>query len=509
MNSNSKRIAKNTIFLYIRMLFLMVITLYTSRVVLDKLGIEDFGIYNVVGGLASMFVFFQSSLANATQRFLNVELGVENLKGANDVFCQHLVIYALFSLLVLLLGETVGLWFVYNKLTIPVERVYAAIWVYQFTLISLCFTLLGIVFNSEIVAHEEMKVYSYVGIFEGCARLIIAFAISITSYDRLIVYGFLMLLVSILVQGTYWIYCRHHYAECKLHFVWNRNLLRQTFSIVGWNTVGTIVYAVNDSGLNILLNMFFGPAVNAARGISFQVNNAINNFTTNFFVSVRPQIVKSYASGDNDYLLKLFYNSSKYSFFLLWTLCLPIGLCIDRILHLWLTEVPEYTGVFTLWIFAYSLVNALNNPIWSVALAAGDLKKYISIGSGVFLLVFPFTYIALRLGYSPVCAFVILFFVRLAYLFVVLRIIKSYIDYSMSHYFRYIAIPIVKIGFMSFVINYTFHHLLPDTLSFMFVFIALSVAVTGSVIWLVGISSNEREYIVSIIKNKLRHNENN
>lgn len=486
------------------MLFLMAITLFTSRVVLDKLGIEDYGIYNVVGGLATMFIFFQSSLANATQRFLNVELGKDNIKGANDVFCQHLILYLVVSVIIIFLGETIGLWFVYNKLTIPPERLTAAIWVYQFTLISLCITLMGIVFNSEIIAHEDMNIYSYVGIFEGCARLAIAYAISITPFDRLIVYGSLMLFVSLIVQSTYFIYSRKRYQECKLYYIWDKSLLKKTSSIVGWNTVGTAVYAINDSGVNILLNMFFGPVVNAARGISFQINSAVNNFTTNFFVSVRPQIVKSYAQGDNEYLLKLFYNSSKYSFFMLWMLSLPIMLCIDRILHLWLKEVPEYTNIFTIWILAYSLINVLNNPIWSIALAVGKLKKYIMIGSGVFLMVFPLAYVFLKSGASPVSVYVVLFFVRLCYLLVVLKIIKQYINYSYYDYFRNVIRPIFAVLSLSLLLNYAIKYLMPDTLILMFVFIAISIFVTGIIIWNVGITSQERVFVKAAINNKFK-----
>ena len=509
MNSNSKRIAKNTFFLYIRMLFLMAVTLFTSRVVLDKLGIEDYGIYNVVGGLASMFIFFQSSLANATQRFLNVELGKNNQRGANNVFCQHFVLYAIMAVAVIVVGETIGLWFVENKLNISPDRSFAAIWVYQFTLFSLCVTLIGIVFNSEIIAHEDMSIYSYVGIFEGIARLGVAYAISVSTFDRLIVYGFLMFVVSALVQIIYFIYCRRKYNECKIYFVWERLLLKETSSIVGWNAVGTAIYALNNAGVNILLNMFFGPAVNAARGISFQINTAVNNFSTNFFVSVRPQIVKSYAAGDKEYLLKLFYKSSKYSFFLLWTLCLPIIFCVDRILGLWLKDVPEYTNIFTLWILSYSLIDVLNNPIWSVALAVGKLKKYISIGSGVFLLVFPLSYIALKNSCSPVSVYIILFVVRFCYLIVVLKIIKPYINYSVTEYIRWVVLPILVVVIVSSVMNFIIRNQIPDTLLLMFVFIVLSVLITGVTIWFFGMTVGERSQVVSLLIRKINKYENN
>ena len=253
--------------------------------------------------------------------------------------------------------------------------------------------------------------------------------------------------------------------------------------------------------------MFFGPAVNAARGISFQINNAVNNFTTNFFVSVRPQIVKSYAQGDNEYLLKLFYNSSKYSFFLLWTLCLPIMLCIDRILDLWLKEVPEYTNVFTIWILSYSLINVLNNPIWSIALAVGKLKKYVMIGSGIFLMVFPLSYIFLKCGASPICVYIVLFCVRICYLIAVLKIIKSYINYSYEEYFKHVIKPILKVLILSLALSYSIKYFIPNTIILMFIFILISISATGITVWLVGMTNQEHKIIKETISNKIKRHE--
>ena len=382
MDPNSKRIAKNTIFLYIRMLFIMFITLFTSRVILDKLGIEDFGINNVVGGLAMMFTFFSSSLTNATQRFLNIELGIKNSLGANRVFNQHLIIYVIIICIVILLAETIGLWIVINKLVIPSERLSAALWVYQFTIISLAITLIGIVFNSMIIAHEDMKIYSYVGILDGILKLVIAYAICVLPFDRLITYSFLLLTVTLLVQGSYAYYCFKNYKECKLHFIWNKKSIKDTFSFISWNVVGTAIYATKDQGTNLLLNIYFGPTVNAARAIAYQVSSAVSSFGVNFYTSVRPQIVKSYSNGNVDYLNKLFFKSSKYSIFLMWIVILPVILCIDTLLELWLVEVPFQTNIFIVWVLADSMLALLTNPTWSIALATGKLKKYTLIGNG-------------------------------------------------------------------------------------------------------------------------------
>lgn len=505
VTSNNQRIAKNTLFLYFRMMFIMLITLYTSRVVLDKLGIVDYGINNVVGGLAGMFTFFSSSLANASQRFLNIELGKNDIIGAKRVFNQHLVIYLCFIGGVLLLAETIGLWFVLNKLVIPQDRLVASLWVYQLTIVSLCVTLLGIIFNSLIIAHEDMKIYSYVGIFEGIAKLAIAFMISIVASDRLIWYSILLLLISITTQFLYAFHCFKHYLECRLDLRWEKKAFKETLPIVSWNLIGTAVYAINHQGTNLLLNVYFGPVVNAARAISLQINNAISNFGTSFYTSVRPQITKSYAAGDFEYMNKLFFYSSKYSVLLMWMLCLPIMLNIDQILSIWLVDVPEYTNVFTIWILAYSIVDILNNPIWSIALSIGKLKRYIMIGSSVFLSAFPISYLCLEIGASPTSVFVVLFIVRVVYLLVVIKIIRSYISFSIKEYFNKVIVKILGVvlvsGLMSYVlslfISQTFMGLVLNMFQCLFCVILTT--------WILGLNVSERLQLLMLIKNKIKH----
>lgn len=500
MNNNSKRIAKNTLYLYIRMAILMAVSLFTSRIVLDKLGVEDFGIYNVVGGVAVMFTFFSSSLTNASQRFLMIELGRQDIQKANNVFNQHLIFYTMIVGGVLILAETVGLWFVYNKLVIPADRLFATVCVYQFTIASLCLTLLGIVFNSSIIAHENMNVFSFLSIFEGISRLVIVYMLSFINTDKLILYGFLMFLVTLMLQGFYMLYCFRYYAECKLRFVWDRALLKETNAIVGWNIAGTAVYAINDSGINILLNLFFGPAINSARALSFQVSGAVGNFSTNFFTSVRPQMMKSYASGDYEYLMTLFYNSSKYSFFLLWALCLPVALTCREILGIWLVEVPQYADVFTLWVLVYSLINSLNNPIWTIALATGKLKYYMLIGSGIFLLIFPLSYAALKCGSSPVSVFIVMVAIRSVYLFVVLRIIKAYIPLIPKDYMAKVVWPITKVVVTSLIVAGTLYHIMPMSVPFILLFCIMAVLVSLGCIWILGISEDERCIVKGLIR---------
>ena len=348
-----------------------------------------------------------------------------------------------------------------------------------------------------------MRIYSYVGIFEGMAKLAVAFLISVSPFDRLIVYGLLLLITTLTAQGYYAYYGLKHYDECQIRFIWDRALLKKTSSIVGWNMTSTAVQAVNDSGVNILLNIFFGPTVNAARAVSYQVSSAVNSFIVNFFTAVRPQLMKSYASGDRESLIKLFFNSTKFSFMLLWVLCLPIFFSIDTILHMWLTEVPEYTNTFTLWILAYSLVIVFNNPIWSIALAIGDLKRYVPYESCVSLMIFPLSYVALRSGCSPVIVFVIMFGVKCCYVVVVLTIINRYIHFSGYKYLRNVILPIVKVVSVSSFIAYGLSKILPDTLPYIILLVLLIVSLALAVIWIFGITHKQRSYLVTFFKSKL------
>ena len=445
MRNDSKRIIKNTVFLYVRMLFLMFVSFFTSRIILQNLGVTDFGIYNIVGGLASMFIFFKSSLSNATQRYLSIELGRNNLSGAATVFRQHQMLYVIITIIVLFLSETVGLWFVCNKLVIPPERMDAAVWVYHFTVLSCCMAILSVVYDATIIAHEDMGVYSYIGIFEGVAKLAIAYIIAVASSDRLVTYAFLLFLLSFSARLFYAFFCRKKYPECKYAFSWDMKGIKEPFAFIGWNTVATFIHALNDQGVNVLLNLFFGPAINAARGVSEQVNRAVCNFSTNFYTAVRPQVMKSYAAGDRQYLLELFFRSSKYSVFLLWFLCLPLMLCIDTVLDVWLTCVPEYTSAFTVWVLAYSLVNVLNYPVWTMALAANCLKPYILVGGGVSLMAFPLSYIALKAGCAPVAVFRILLAVRIVYIGAILAVIRKYIYFPYRDYLLQVIKPVVAV----------------------------------------------------------------
>ncbi len=503
MNTNSKRIAKNTLFLYIRMVVLMVVTLFTSRIVLDKLGVEDFGIYNVVGGVAATFTFFTSSLSNATQRFLNIELGKGNSAGTRSIFSQHLAIYLFFVIVTIILAETAGLWFVRHKLVIAPERMSAALWTYQFTVLSLCVSFIGIVFNSAIIAHEDMKVYSYVGMGDAFLRLAIACAISVVEFDRLVAYSALLFLLALCVQGSYAAYSLRKYEECQLRFSYDKDGVKSTLGFISWNVVGTVIFLLKDQGVNILLNLFFGPVVNAARAVSFQVSAAISNFSNNFYVSVQPQIVKSYAAGEHAYLNTLFLNSTKYSLFLMWLFCLPVMLGVSIILDLWLKTVPPDTEIFIKWVLADAILSTMTAPSWTVTLAVGKLRKYTLLCNGCLLLIFPLAYLFLSLGYSPVSVFIITFVVRILQVTSSVLFANSYIHFGLSAYFRHVISPAIGVYLLSGSVSWLVWRQMNDGFLALLAICAVTFSATAVAVYYIGLDKSERMFCLNILKSRV------
>lgn len=501
---NNKRIAKNTVFLYFRMLLVMGISLYTTRVVFKVLGAEDIGIYNVVGGLTVSFAFFSSSLSNATQRFLNIELGKKDVRGVNRIFCMSIVIYTTVIFAIFLLGELFGIWFVENKMIIPPERLEAATFVLHSTLIGLAVTLFSSVFDSVLIARENMKIYAYIGVVEGVVKLVIVYMIELLDYDKLKLYALLYLIVHIFIKLLVVIYCIRNYPECKFRFYWNSKQFREMFSFIGWNGFGTAVWMANEQGTNILLNLFFGPLVNASRAISAQVSGALNNFSNNFFVAMRPQIIKSYAAQNYDYMKKLIYSSSKYSFYLTWMLCLPIIASCSTILTLWLKDVPKYAVEFVQWILIFNCINVLTNPIWTAIQATGRIKKYTIVGGFVFLLVFPVSYIFLKIGAEPIIVFQMLVLFRAIYVIVCFRIAQKYVNIKTKEYGASVVWPICKVVIVSAVIVYLTTLITDKNIIGFIATTMASISTVTITIILLGITRNERNLLTNFIRNKLK-----
>ena len=450
--ADNKRIAKNTIFLYFRMLLVMGVNLYTSRVVLNVLGFEDYGLYNVVGGIVTMFTFLNGSLGSATSRYITFELGKKNLERLNGIFNTALVIHIVIAILVVLLAETVGLWFFYEKMTMPADRLDAAFWVYQISILTCFFTLTQVPYNATIIAYEDMKIYAYVGIAEVFLKLVVAFLIAVSPMDRLVFYAILLCLVQIGIMLFYRYYCNRHYPSCKRHLYKDRTLFKEMFAYGGYDLIGNISVLAQGQGLNILLNMFYGPTVNAARGIAYQVQGAITQFSNNFLTAVRPQIIKSYAEGDVDGMMKLVKQSSCFSFYLMWMISLPVCLEADYLLSLWLGNYPEHTVNFLILIVALCLIQTIKTPRTTIFHATGHIKWSNIIVGIILCAAFPLAYVALKLGGSPESVFWMSNLTMLLSELGSVLVLKRYIDFSARNYLLDVHGRCLLVAIVSFII---------------------------------------------------------
>ena len=451
--SNNKRIAKNTLFLYFRMLLIMGVSLYTSRVVLDSLGVEDFGLYNVVGGVVLMFAFINSAMSTATQRFLNYALGEKDMGQFRAVFLTSLNIHIFIAIILFVLAETLGLWFVNTQMTIPDNRLDAANWVYQASVLSCVFQIICIPYNATVISYEKMNIFSYISIIDIFLKLIIVLMLELFSYDRLKTYAILLLLETILVQFFYKVYCAKKFKqETRFILFWDKKTFRDMFFYVSWVMNGCLAVVAYTQGLNILLNVFFGPVVNAARGISIQVYGAVRSFCSNVQVAINPQLIKSYASGDLKYMHKLIIVSSKYSFCLLFLIALPILLKTEYILSLWLKEVPDHTIAFVRLSVVIAMINLLTNPLNTSVHATGKLKKFQLVEGTILLLIVPFSYLFLKLGFRPEVVFFVHIFAELLAQIARVVIVLPLIGFSMIVYLRDIVLRLVLFSAMSIVI---------------------------------------------------------
>ena len=412
---NNRKIAKNTLLLYFRMLLTMAVSLYTSRIILNTLGVEDFGIYNVVGGVVAMFSIISGSLSAAISRFITYELGREGYDRLKVIFSSAVTIQVILAFLICILAEVGGVWFLNTQMNIPVERVVAANWVLQCSIFTFMINLISIPYNAAIIAHERMKAFAYVSILEVVLKLLVAFALYIVIFDKLKVYAVLLLIVALIIRFVYAYYCKRHFKECTYRFIYDKEVLREMAGFAGWNLIGSSAGVLKDQGVNIVINLFCGTTVNAARGIAVQVNNATQSFVRNFMTALNPQITKSYASSDSEYLMKLLYKGSRLSFYMLLLLSLPIIIETDCILSVWLKVVPEHTVNFVRLILVLAMCESISLPLITVMLATGKIRNYSIIVGGLNMMNFPFSYLLLYWGFEPESTSCYCYFSRLFY----------------------------------------------------------------------------------------------
>lgn len=502
-SANNKRIAKNTMLLYVRMLLLMVVSLYTSRIVLDALGAADFGIYNVVGGVIGMMSFFNNTMATAIQRFLNIEIGKGNHKILTNIFSTSIIYYGIIILFVIILGETIGLWFVKNKLTIPSERQEAAFWIYQFSLLTFIFNMISIPYNAVIIAYEKMATFAYISIFEALGKLSIAFLIIISPIDRLIFYSILILCSSFIILQCYIFYCHRAFPSIRLKWIWDTKLLKQIFIFSGWMITGTVAQIFSTQGINILLNIFFGPIYNASRAIGIQVYNAVNQFVINFTVASKPQIIKSYVQNNMLYTYKLVFTTSKLAFYLLFILSIPIIFETDYILKLWLKDPPLQASLFTQLIIFDLYITIAYNPLGTLSQASGKIKYYQLIIAGCFLISFIITWILFHLGFPPYSCFLVVIAVNLLGLFARLIELRKNILFPIKKYLFEVIKPIMSVLTISLFFTSVISYIIISSTIYIFLLKSLLyILITVSIIYFIGINEAEKNYIRKIILKK-------
>ena len=505
--ANNKRIAKNTLFLYVRMLFMMLIGLYTSRVILDKLGEVDFGIYNVVGGFVTMFSVISGAMTTATQRFLSFEIGKGQQGDVKGIFSTMLIIHIFLALIVLLLGETLGLWFLNNYMNFPADRYIAANWVFHLSLLVFILNVVNVPYNGALIAYERMSAFAYFSIIDAVLKLAICYIIIITPYDRLIVYAALMALIQICLISAYYIYCRHNFTECRFTGKLNRKYGKDVASFVSWNLIGSLAGVAKEQGVNVVLNMFFGPAVNAARGIAYQVLSKLNAFVSNFQMAMNPQIIKYYACGERESMYKLVFRGAKLSFLLLLTLSLPVIIEAPLILDIWLKEVPYYTVVFLRIIIFTALLNTLSNPLIISMHASGKVRDYQIVVGSLSLLTLPIVYIVLKIGAKPYYAMIVVFIVEFFCHVARLYMLKRSIDFPMWRFLKEVTIRVWLIAFSALIVPVVAYVAINVVIVRFFVVCFLCVLSTLFFGYYLGFNKVDREKLrlkaMFIIKNKL------
>lgn len=498
-SENNKRIAKNTMFLYVRMLLIMGVTLYTSRIVLQVLGVEDFGIYNVVGGIVVLFSFVNNAMVTSTQRFLNYELGKKNLEATARVFSASVTIHWCIAIVTLILAETVGLWFLLNYIQYPQEREWAVFITYQFAIFSTCVNMIRAPYNAAIIAYEKMSFYAYISIIEAVLRLLIVYLLSLANFDHLIFYSVLMFSVIGIVTLAYYAYCKSYFSTCHYTYHWEKDLYKRLMGFSGWSLFGGVANMGASQGLNILLNMFFGVTVNAAMGIANQVQAAVYSFVGNFQTAFNPQIVKSYASGDRDYFIDLIVRTSKYSYFLLFTISLPLYVCCEEVLSLWLGNVPAYAVSFCRLMILFSLLDAIQGPLWVSVQATGKIRDYQILMSVMILSNLPLSYLFLKQDYSPEVVLTIRCLLNLLILFVRLWYLRLLYDFPVWRYGREVICRIVCVTIISYGM---ISCLSMDVLPIVKILEVIFFSVIGNLflVYILGFDNKERQLIIKQIK---------
>ena len=477
----------------------MLVSLYTSRIVLNALGVIDFGIYNVVGGVVTMFSVLSGSLSSAISRFITFELGKSNFDRLKEIFSTAVIIQVVLSIIVITLGETVGMWFLNYKMNIPAERMIAANWVFQFSILTFVVNLISVPYNASIIAHERMSAFAYIGILDVILRLLIVLFIAYVPlpYDKLIIYSLLIVAVNISLRQIYWWYCRKNFEECHLNWVFNKKRWKEMSSFAGWNFIGAASGLLKDQGVNILLNIFLGPIVNAARGISISVNSTICAFANNFMTAINPQITKSYASEDKKYTYSLVERGSRFSFYIILLFILPIILETNFILTIWLKQYPEHTVNFIRLILLLSLCDTLSNTLITLQLSTGKIRNYQLVVGGMQLMNCPLSYICLSIGLPPESTLITAIFISLSCLILRLLFLRKMTGLPITHYILNVCLNTICVAIIAAAIPTLIYSNMQQGLTRFLIVTTLCLISVSLSVYFAGCNKAERTFIMN------------
>ena len=503
-SANSKRLAKNTLILYARMLFTVGISFYTTRLILANLGVDNYGIYNVIGGFVAMFYMVTSTMTQAVGRFLTFDLGKGDISKLQKTFSTSVNILLLMSIFVVILAETIGLWFINSKLNIADERMLAANWIYQFSVFAFVLEMISVPYSASVISHEKMGTFAFVTIVKVLLTLGIAFALSISPIDRLVFYGLLVFLVDLLIQLMYWFYCRNHFEECRYSPKIEKGLFKEMFSFAGWNFFTTSAAMLSSQGVNIILNMHFGTAINAARGIAGQINGTTGAFFSNFEKALHPQLTKSYASGDYNYTKSLVCRGAKMTYLLLFFVALPCMLEIDFFLDKWITEVPPYASVFVQLTLLNNLVEVILHTNMTLNSATGKIRNYQLLLSVGYLLVFIGSYLVLIFSDSPVLAIAVTNIVNIFLIFPRLYITKHILGITVGYFFKNVILRLLVMSVLSASVCLLFMHYVEDGWLRFFSICVLSTSLIAFFSYLIVLTSDERKVIIAWVTKKVK-----
>lgn len=502
--SLNKRIAKNTLALYVRSIIVMLVSLYTSRVVLETLGADDFGIYNVVGSVVVLFSFIQGAMATAVQRYLNFELGRDDKNAVSRVFSMSMTVHIMIALIVVVLSETIGLWFLNTQMQIPSGRHIATQWVYQFSVLTCCVNILRIPYNATIIAYEKMSFYAYVSILEVFLKLSVVFLLVFSNGDRLILYSILMLIVPIIISVAYVFFCRKKFTTCSYSLFWDKKLFEEIFGFSAWSLFGSMANLGASQGINVLLNIFCGVVVNAAMGLAQQVNSAVSQFIVNFQTAFVPQLVKLYARNEYEKFVHLIFRSSKLSYFLILLIGLPVLTYTRPLLEIWLHSVPEYTVQFTRLMILFSMIDAMSGPLWNSVRATGKIRNYQILMSSIIAINVPAAYVILKLGGSPIIVLVVRVIINFITHLVRIFYLRRLFEFPSLPYIKDIMSRIVFVSIVAMPLPLLMMRKVPTpTVWQLLFFLVIIVLQTAVFVFLLGLSQGERRTLINGVRQKI------